>query len=64
MSRYATYSPREFEKILRLNGYEVVRQTGSHRMYKNDTGDVIPCTLKPNKMVVRRMIKEHNLKVK
>jgi predicted RNA binding protein YcfA (HicA-like mRNA interferase family) len=33
--------PAEAEKVLIENGYRHIRQKGSHRHYRNDTGDVI-----------------------
>jgi predicted RNA binding protein YcfA (HicA-like mRNA interferase family) len=33
--------PAEAEKVLVESGYRHIRQKGSHRHYRNDTGDVI-----------------------
>lgn len=54
--------PRKFHKMLVNNGYQRTRQRGSHRMYKNDDGNVIPVPLHINKMMAKRLIKENNLK--
>ena len=55
-----TYNRREFEQLLNENGYEFARCRGSHFIYKKANMTVsVPKNL--NKMVGRRLIKEHNL---
>lgn len=51
----------EFQKLLRHNGYTCDRCNGSHYIYKKD-GDIISVNKDLNKMVARRLIKEHKLK--
>ena len=62
--RAMTPNKRDVEIILRNNGWWVSRQTGSHKIYENDKGEhmTIKCS-GCNKMVFRRLIKEHNLVV-
>lgn len=63
MSTIKQYSEREFKKILRNNGYRQIRSCGSHVIYKNDKQQeiAIPSGREPNKMMMRRLIKENNL---
>ena len=58
------YNKRDIIIILKKNGFVFHHQTGSHAIYKNDKGEHITIGLcKCNKMVMRRLIKEHNLKI-
>lgn len=58
--RAKTYSRREFTQLLNENGYEFARCRGSHFVYKKDNVTIsVPKNL--NKMIGRRLIKEHNL---
>ena len=61
MSNEWTY--RKFVRLLLDNGYAKVRTHGSHTLYSNGT-NTISINNHPNKMVIRRLIKENNLKVK
>lgn len=56
-----TYTKQDFLRILRRNGYYKVRQNGGHAIYENGKGDTITINNHPNKMVCKRLIKEHNL---
>lgn len=62
--RYRQYSPRQFRRILRDNGFYYIRSSGDHDIYENKNGVhiSIPCN-RTNKMLVRRLIKENNLVV-
>lgn len=61
LGKTKSYSSDEFIKILRKNGYHFVRQNGSHLVYEKD-GDHIVITKKNiNKMICRRLLKQHNL---
>ena len=51
---------REFEPILKANGYREIRSRGSHFMYGNGKNH-ITVNKDLNKMVQLRMIKENNL---
>ena len=59
-----TYNKRDIQRILKNNGWVLHHQKGSHMIYKNSKGEhlTIGCC-KYNKMVMQRLIKEHNLKV-
>ena len=61
MTRVKTWNKREFERLLRRNGYKLDRVNGSHYIYTNGSNSI---SIKPkiNKMVARRLIKENNLK--
>lgn len=59
-----TYNKRDIQRILKNNGWTFDHQTGGHRIYMNEHGEHISIGLcKCNKMVMQRLIKEHNLKV-
>lgn len=62
MAKSYTYSKRELQKILKENGYNYVRQTGGHMIYSNGSHS-IPVTLKPNKMLALRILKQCNITV-
>lgn len=51
---------REFEPILKANGYHEIRSRGSHFMYGNGKNH-ITVNKNLNKMVQLRLIKENNL---
>ena len=55
-----SYNTREFHKILIDNGFELVRQQGSHYIFKRGD-ESITMNRDINLMVIRRLIKEHNL---
>ena len=58
--KFKTYNRREFEQLLNENGFELARCRGSHFVYKKETETIsVPKNL--NKMIGRRLIKEHNL---
>lgn len=58
------YTFREFRTLLRRNGYVFQRTAGDHQIYSNDKNTIsIPFHGKDlNRMLVRRLIKENNLK--
>lgn len=58
-----TYSLREFEKILKKNGFYLDR-TSKHKVYKHKDGRTVAlsCT-SLNKVVCQRLIKENNLEL-
>lgn len=51
---------REFEPIIKANGYREIRSRGSHFMYGNGKNH-ITVNKDLNKMVQLRLIKENNL---
>lgn len=53
---------RDVFRLLERNGYKCIRSKGSHFIFKTRDGDTISINKDPNRMVVRRLIKEHNLK--
>lgn len=64
MSTIKQYSKREFQIILRNNGFKFVRSSGGHSIYKNKQRQEIAIPSgEPNKMMCRRLIKENKLVV-
>ena len=58
------YSKRDFEVILKENGYTPCRTKGGHTTWKADGKPrVITINKKMNKMIAQRLIKENNLEV-
>lgn len=55
------YNTKEFQRLLVANGFEFVRCTGGHFVYKRGA-DMVVATQEPNKMMIRRYIKQYNLK--
>lgn len=51
---------RNFQKLLKRNGFELIRIRGSHYIYKK-AGDELTINLKLNKMVAQRLVKTYNL---
>ena len=60
MCQRKTKEMREFEPILKANGYREIRSNGSHFIYSNGENQ-ITVNIKLNRMVKRRLIKENNL---
>lgn len=60
MCQRKTKQIREFETILKSNGYREIRSNGSHFIYSNGTKQ-ITVNKDLNKMVRKRLIKENNL---
>lgn len=55
---------KEFEKVLKYNNYEPVRQNGSHKIWNNGENTIsVPC-IKLMAVIANRLIKENNLMVK
>ena len=55
---------REFEQILRKNGYRFARSRGSHFVYINrNTHRIISVNKDLNRMVRERLVKEYGLEV-
>lgn len=59
--KYKVYSFKEFSRLLKDNGYALLRTNGDHYIYGNNSGDKITINCNLNPMVARRLIKEHNL---
>ena len=60
MCKHKPKKLREFEPILKANGYREIRSRGSHFIYGNGKNQ-ITVNKDLNKMVRRRLIKENNL---
>ena len=61
LGRTKEFSIREFEQILKKNGFKFYRQKGDHLIYKRNS-EMIVITKKLNKMIARRLLKEYHLK--
>ena len=64
MAKMRQYTYLEMTKIVKRNGYEYVRCTGDHCIYKREGGGgTIVLTKKKNvnPCIARRLIKEHDL---
>lgn len=62
--RQKRYSYREFVRILKKNGYRLVRTNGDHYVYKRKgKAKTIVINYHPNQMVMQRLIKQNNLEV-
>lgn len=56
-----TYNYNEVARLMRQNGYHVIRSTGSHNIWSNGV-NTITINVKINKMVLRRLVKTYGLK--
>lgn len=56
-----SYTAKEFEKLLRNNGWIYDHQTGDHRIYYKGTRHISVPLRKKNPMLFRRLIKENGL---
>lgn len=60
--RAKEYTERDFERLLKANGYSLDRQKGDHNIWTNGKNTIsITAGKPPNRMVIRRIIKENNL---
>lgn len=50
-----------FIQLLRKNGYEYIRSSGSHSIYKNNNNRIVSVPKRLKSVVALRLIKEHNL---
>lgn len=56
------YTNKEFEKLLKENGFVYIRTKGSHHIYYNNSGKHISIPKTLNSVIARRLCKENNLK--
>lgn len=62
--KYAVMNDRKFAKALKANGYVIARHSGDHTIWYNaDKKDSITVNKCINPMVMRRLIREHNLTI-
>jgi len=57
------YNFREISRILKKNGYKLVRYSGDHSIWEHESGKHITISIKPNPTIVKRLIKEYHLNV-
>lgn len=55
------YDIRSFIKLLKKNGYFLVRTTGGHFIFKNSEDKTICVNKNLGKMLAQRLIKQYNL---
>ena len=60
--RMTVFTQKEFDKILKVNGYKLNRHNGDHHIYVNESGRHISVKYPLNPCISRRLIKEYNLK--
>lgn len=62
LSHHTDYTLKEFERILRRNGYVFLRQNGSHRIWSHCiTCEIISVPIKCNPMITNRIIRQNHL---
>lgn len=61
--RATQWTTREFRQMLAQNGYYLIREKGSHFLYKNERGNTIVVNKGINRMVARRLVKKYDLRV-
>lgn len=59
--KYKVYTTKEFQRILKNNGYCQVRQKGSHTIWVKENCGHISVPIEMNPMIARRLIKEYHL---
>ena len=60
--RAKEYTERDFERLLKANGYSLDRQKGDHNIWTNGSNTISITAGRPiNRMLARRIIKENNL---
>ena len=60
------FSTRDFQKVLKKNGYVLERTKGSHLIYKNEEGThiaIYQCGRGIAPSVTHKLIRDHSLKV-
>ena len=58
-------NPRQFERLLKDNGYRYERQSGDHRIWSKSGSNHISFNMrKLNPIIVQRLIRENELKVR
>ena len=61
--KYSVPSDRDFKRILKQNGYEIIRTNGDHTIWRNaERKDSITVNKNINPIVAKRLVKQHNLK--
>ena len=57
-------SVREMQNILKENGYEYVRQKGSHQVWKNEENTISIPVVQLKSVIANRILKENNFRIK
>ena len=58
---YKAITIREFQKILKNNGYMLVRKNGSHLIYHGVSGRQLVINDRPKQTTIIHLIKEYQL---
>lgn len=59
-----TINKREVLRILKNNGWTIHHTNGSHTIYRNEKNEHLSVNVGScNRMIMRRLIKQYNLKV-
>ncbi len=58
------YSPREFQWILKDNGFTYDHQTGDHRIWYRGSEHISVTASKLNPIVAQRLVRQYRLKVR
>lgn len=62
LARFKIYNLKEFQRLLRKNGWELERTKGSHYIYKHkDYSDNLAINSSCNKMLCKRLIETYSL---
>lgn len=56
-----TITSRELGRLLKVNGFVLIRTTGDHRVYQKGNDSVVVNMRNLNRMVAQRLIKENHL---
>ena len=57
-------NPREFQRILKKNGFTYDHQSGDHRIWYRDGIHISIPSVRLNPLIAQRLIKEYRLKVR
>ena len=57
------YSTRDFQRILKENGFVYLRSKGDHFTYRRDNRNLTINVVKLKPIICNRLIKEYSLKV-
>lgn len=60
ISKTKSYNKREFNKILINNGFLLVRQRGSHNIFKRGSEEIV-ISNNLNYMIAKRLVKTYGL---
>lgn len=59
--RAKPWDVKDFKRVLKVNGFEKKRKTGSHEIWKKDGETIVITTKNLDKLIANNIIKTHNL---